>query len=106
MTDYLLVGSIDEVPAGGEPLVVEIGGQWVAIFNVDNELFAIADVCTHDDGPLAEGALDGCIVECPRHGARFDISTGKALTAPAYVDIPTYYVELVDDQVFVSQKPK
>ncbi|MBC8100354.1 MAG: Rieske 2Fe-2S domain-containing protein, partial [Armatimonadetes bacterium] len=69
MTEFVTVARADEIKPG-ERLVVEIGRHWIAIFNVEGVFHAIQDVCTHDDGPLAEGVLYGCEIECPRHGAR------------------------------------
>lgn len=68
----------------GEHRVVDVDGTAVAVFNLGGEFFAIEDVCTHDGGSLAGGDVDGEQVVCPRHGARFCIRTGAALTAPAY----------------------
>jgi 3-phenylpropionate/trans-cinnamate dioxygenase ferredoxin subunit len=101
MTEFITVANVDEIKAG-ERLVVEIGRTWVAIFNVDGQYYAIEDRCTHDDGPLAEGELSGCIIECPRHGATFDITNGKVLTAPALVDVPTYRVRVENNQVQIA----
>jgi 3-phenylpropionate/trans-cinnamate dioxygenase ferredoxin subunit len=67
----------------GDRAVFDVEGFYIAVFNVDGSYYAFEDVCTHDDGPLAEGELDGFAIECPRHGARFDIRTGEALTPPA-----------------------
>jgi 3-phenylpropionate/trans-cinnamate dioxygenase ferredoxin subunit len=102
VTDFITVGTTDEI-LSGERIVVEIGRKWVAIFNVDGEYFAIEDRCTHDDGPLAEGTLDGYIIECPRHGACFDIRTGKVLSPPALVDVPSYKVRLQGDEIQIDQ---
>lgn len=68
----------------GERKVAEVDGTMVAVFNIDGELYAIEDVCTHDGGELASGKLDGFEIECPRHGARFDVRNGAARCAPAY----------------------
>jgi nitrite reductase/ring-hydroxylating ferredoxin subunit len=103
MTEFITVASVDEIPPG-ERLVVEIGRAWVAIFNVDGQYYAIEDRCTHDDGPLAEGRLDGVVIECPRHGACFDITNGKVLSPPALVDVPTYQVQISGDQVLVARR--
>ncbi len=59
MGDFVTVATIDELQPGGEPIVVEIGSRWVAVFNIEGTYYAIEDVCTHDDGPLAEGEIDG-----------------------------------------------
>jgi 3-phenylpropionate/trans-cinnamate dioxygenase ferredoxin subunit len=99
--EFITVASTDEI-SPGERLVVEYGRRWVVIFNVDGSYYAVEDICTHDDGPLAEGKLDGCVIECPRHGATFDIRTGKVLSAPALVDVPTYTVRIVDNQIQIA----
>lgn len=67
----------------GDREVYQVGRYWIAIFNVDGTYYAIEDSCTHDDGPLADGELYDHEIECPRHGARFDIRSGEALTLPA-----------------------
>lgn len=87
-------------------MVVQIGRVWVAIFNVDGQLYAIQDVCTHDDGPLAEGKLIGCEIECPRHGARFDLRDGRVTAPPALVPAPVFDVRVVDAQIQVSIKKR
>ena len=101
MADFETVATIDEIKPG-ERLVVEFGRTWVAIFNVDGTYYAIEDLCTHDDGPLAEGRLTGCIIECPRHGATFDIRTGKVLSAPALLNVPSYAVQVVGNEVQIA----
>jgi 3-phenylpropionate/trans-cinnamate dioxygenase ferredoxin subunit len=85
----------------GHVEVFEVGDEFVAVANVNGEFCAFVDVCTHDDGPLVEGELDGRIVTCPRHGARFDVCTGKALSLPAVVPLPTFEVRVVDGNVQV-----
>ena len=61
MGEFIVVGTTDELQPGDKAIVVEINHQWVAVFNLDGEYYAIRDVCTHDDGPLAEGEVTGCI---------------------------------------------
>jgi 3-phenylpropionate/trans-cinnamate dioxygenase ferredoxin subunit len=78
----------------GERILIEIDGQPIAVFNVDGKYYAIGDVCTHDDGPLGDGEMDGFTIICPRHGARFDIRSGKALALPAVIDTPWYPVRV------------
>jgi 3-phenylpropionate/trans-cinnamate dioxygenase ferredoxin subunit len=75
----------------------------VGVYNCGGELFALEDRCSHDDGPLCEGEFDCTerVVVCPRHGARFDITTGRALTLPAYIPVDTYPVRVRDDGVVV-----
>lgn len=84
--------------------VVVVGDVEIAVFNADGALYAIEDRCTHDDGPLADGDFDpdSCIVSCPRHGAQFDVRTGKALTLPAYIPVDTFPVRVVDGVVRVD----
>jgi 3-phenylpropionate/trans-cinnamate dioxygenase ferredoxin subunit len=91
-----------EIAEGGHRLVDIGGGIEVAVFFVEGEYHAIEDICTHDDGPLAEGRLEGCQIICPRHGARFDIRTGAALTLPAYRPVESYPVTVVDGRVVVE----
>src|SRR3972149_4731486 len=86
MTEFITVCTIDELQPGQRE-VFDIGNHWIAVFNVSGKYYAIEDVSTHDDGPLAEGEIDGNEIECPRHGARFDIRTGKVLSAPALIDV-------------------
>lgn len=86
----------------GERLFAEVGGIPIVVFNIAGKLFAIGDVCTHDNGPLGDGLVDGNNIVCPRHGAEFDIQTGKALSLPAVVDIPAYPVRVVGGKIEVG----
>lgn len=88
--------------APGQVKVIELEDEDIALCNVDGKIYAIADVCTHDDGPLGEGYLHNGQIECPRHGARFDVQTGKALSLPAIVPIPTYDVKIEGDDIFIK----
>jgi len=81
---------------------VVVDGVAVLLCNVDGTLYAIEDVCTHDGGELDASELDGCRIMCPRHGALFDVTTGKALTLPAVVPLPTYPVRVDGDDVYVD----
>jgi 3-phenylpropionate/trans-cinnamate dioxygenase ferredoxin subunit len=96
--EFLEIAPASELPPG-ERLFVEIEGKPIVIFNVAGQFFAIADVCSHDDGPVGEGAIDGYNITCPRHGAQFDIRTGKVVQMPAVVDIPAYPVKVVDAMI-------
>ena len=96
MPEYVTVARAADIPPG-ERIVVEVKERYIAIFNVGGTYYAIEDVCTHDDGPLAEGELHGLEIECPRHGARFDISTGKVLSMPATQDVQRFDVRLEGD---------
>ncbi|MCX5788529.1 MAG: non-heme iron oxygenase ferredoxin subunit [Elusimicrobia bacterium] len=86
----------------GQMRIVEAGGQRIALCNVGGTFYAIQDVCTHDDGPLGEGTLRGDVVECPRHGARFDVRTGAAVRMPAIVPVKAYPVRVDGADVVVE----
>ena len=81
---------------------VVVDGVPVLLCNVGGELYAVEDVCTHDGGALDAGELDGTRVMCPRHGAFFDVTTGRALTLPAVIPLPTYAVHVDGDDVTVD----
>ncbi len=101
--DETKIEYVDIVPASelpnGERLFVEIEGKPIVIFNIAGQYFSIADVCSHDDGPVGEGDLEGYNIVCPRHGAEFDVQTGKVISMPAVVDIPAYPVKVVDGMI-------
>ncbi len=99
--EYVEVVPASELP-NGERLFVEIADRPLVIFNIAGQFFSIGDVCSHDDGPVGEGDLDGYIITCPRHGAEFDIRTGKVVQMPAVVDIPAYPVRVVDGMIQVG----
>ena len=79
-----------------------MGRRDVLLCNVDGEIYAIEDVCTHDGGELDQGELEDCRIMCPRHGAYFDVKTGQALTLPAILPVPTYEVRIEGDDIFVT----
>lgn len=80
----------------------EHNGQKIAIYNTDKGFFATDLMCTHEEQSLEEGLVIDCVIECPLHGGRFDICSGKALSSPATVDLKTYPVELRDGRVWVQ----
>ena len=94
------VAGENEIPAGGFE-VLETDDIVVAVFNVGGAFYAIEDVCTHDGEELTGGPVDGDQIICPRHGARFCVRTGKALTAPAYEDVSTFPVRVSEGRVQV-----
>ena len=99
--DFVEIAPGAELPVG-ERMFVEIDGAPIVIFNIGGNIFAIADICSHDDGPLGDGDLNGFEITCPRHGASFDVRSGKVLSLPAIVDIPAYPVRLVDGLIQVG----
>ena len=97
------VATTADVPPG-HTKEVTVSGNKVLLCNVDGHLYAVGDVCSHDNGPLGQGALDGHAIECPRHGARFDVRTGKVVCLPAILPIPTYVVKVEGADVFVDER--
>jgi 3-phenylpropionate/trans-cinnamate dioxygenase ferredoxin component len=100
MSDWTPVCPFAELPAGSHR-VVDVDGVQVAVFNLDGELHAIEDVCTHDGGILTGGPIEGDCIVCPRHGAKFSIRTGEALSAPAYEPTAKLPVRVEDGMVEV-----
>ena len=98
---WLSVARASDVPVG-RSVIVRLDDVPVAIFHLHDGWYAIEDICTHDGGPVAEGRLDGDVIECPRHGATFDVKTGAALSFPAVSPVPTYPVRVVGDDVQVE----
>lgn len=99
-----IVTKVSETPPGTIS-VHEVDGVRIALCNVNGRFYAIDDVCTHDGGPLDQGELDGEQVECPRHGAKFDVTTGRATVLPAVRPVKTYRVEVEGDDVKVEVGP-
>ncbi|MCB0017689.1 MAG: non-heme iron oxygenase ferredoxin subunit [Anaerolineales bacterium] len=101
MGKFVKVAAVADLPPG-ERLIYDFDYDTVIVFNVDGHYYAIADLCTHDDGPLADGVFyDHCIV-CPRHGAEFDVRSGEG-TAPAFRPVPTYAVKIEDNAIWVEE---
>lgn len=98
---FYALGGVEEV-APGERIFIEIGDTPVVVFNVGGQFYAIGDICTHDGGPLGDGDLEDHHVICPRHGARFDIRTGEAVTLPAVTPTPWFPVRVVDGQIEIG----
>jgi 3-phenylpropionate/trans-cinnamate dioxygenase ferredoxin subunit len=88
--------------APGSTRRVVVDGAEILVCNVNEALYAIEDVCTHDGGPLDQGTLEGECVVCPRHGATFDVRTGDALTLPAVIPLITYPVSVDGEDVYVD----
>ncbi|MBN1967183.1 MAG: non-heme iron oxygenase ferredoxin subunit [Anaerolineae bacterium] len=98
MAEWLTLIDAGEIGPGDRE-VFDVNGYYVALFNVDGTYYAIEDACTHDDGPLAEGELHGHEIECPRHGACFDLRTGEALNPPAVTPAHRFEVRVQDGAV-------
>ena len=99
--EYIEIAPVSDL-TNGERLFVEVEGKSLVIFNIAGQFYAIGDICSHDDGPVGEGDLEGYNIVCPRHGGEFDIRTGQAVQMPAVVDIPAYPVKIVDGMIQVG----
>jgi 3-phenylpropionate/trans-cinnamate dioxygenase ferredoxin subunit len=94
------VARADELQPGAWR-TADVDGTPIVVFNLGGALYAIEDVCTHDGGQLTGGHVEGDEIVCPRHGARFSIRTGEALTAPAYEPTATFPVRVEDGEIQV-----
>jgi 3-phenylpropionate/trans-cinnamate dioxygenase ferredoxin subunit len=101
MGRWLDVASTDELTPGSRR-VIDVDGTDVVVFNLDGEFFAVRDFCPHDGGDLAKGALEGEVIICPRHGARFSIRTGAVLGPPAYEDLKTFSLRVAEGKVQIE----
>ncbi len=101
MAEWVTAGQEGEIEPG-QVKVIELGEKRLAVCNVDGQYYCIDDVCTHDGGSLDQGELFGDQIECPRHGARFDVKTGKALTLPAVFPVDTHEVRVENGTVQVK----
>ncbi len=99
---------VDVAPAGevadGEVKTFNVDGHRVAVARAVGKLYAVQDLCSHDDGPLGDGDLEEYAVVCPRHGAKFDVRSGAVLAMPAVAPIETYPVKEEDDRIHVGVK--
>lgn len=101
MGHWLDVSSVQDLSPGTRR-VIDVEGESVAVFNLDGHYFAICDTCPHDGGELASGQLDGEVIVCPRHGARFSVKSGAVLGPPAYEDLRTFAVRVNDGKVQIE----
>jgi 3-phenylpropionate/trans-cinnamate dioxygenase ferredoxin subunit len=99
--EFFEVAAQEDLP-NGERLFIEIDEQPIVLLNIAGELFAVGDVCTHDDGPVGDGVVEDHVIVCPRHGARFDLRSGKAIALPAFVDIPAYPIKVSEGKIFIG----
>jgi 3-phenylpropionate/trans-cinnamate dioxygenase ferredoxin subunit len=101
VSEWIPAVRVDDVPVG-EGFQVDINGALVAVWNVAGEFYATSDVCSHEETPLTAGDLWDTVIECPLHGAQFDVTTGEVLSLPAIFPIPTYPVKVEDGTVYVG----
>jgi 3-phenylpropionate/trans-cinnamate dioxygenase ferredoxin subunit len=103
MSELQKVATLDEVPPGGRKSLV-FDDRAVLLLRVGDEFFAVEDVCSHDGQPLTDGPLEGTAIECPRHGARFDVRTGRPLCMPAVEPIATYEVKVDGNDILLRDR--
>lgn len=101
MAKFVKVARVEDIQPG-EKRIYEVDGILVVLVNLNGEFYAIEDTCTHDGGPLGEGEMQNGHLICPRHGARFDIRTGAALSLPAVDPTPIYEVRVQDGDIYVE----
>ena len=101
MAEFVKVASTNEI-ASGQARLVNIKGKEIALFNIEGTFFALENACTHEEGPLAEGEIEGHEVTCRWHGARFDVRTGEVLCAPGYEDVARYNVRVTGTDIEVE----
>jgi 3-phenylpropionate/trans-cinnamate dioxygenase ferredoxin subunit len=102
MTNFIKVAAIEDLLPGAR-LHLDLAEESIIILNIDGDFYCIADLCTHDNGPLEDGELVDHQITCPRHGACFDVRTGKVTRLPATDPIPTYQVKVDDGFIFVEE---
>lgn len=103
-TQYIPVVAVDELPPG-ERLLFDLDDYSIVLLNVSGKFYAVADKCTHDDGPIGDGEVIGMEIVCPRHGARFSLLNGDATRLPAVVKIDWFPVRINEGMVEVGLPP-
>ncbi len=98
---FVSVGKASEVPEGSVH-TTDVDDREIAVCRANGELYAFENLCTHDDGPLDQGELDGFEIECPRHFARFDVRTGEVRRGPAFLPVETFPVRQNGDEIEVD----
>ena len=104
MSERIRIAAVEELPTG-RGVRVEVSGHRIAMFRIDDSVYAIGDRCSHAEASLAEGELFDREIECPRHGATFDITSGNAETLPATKPVASYEVEISDGVVYLTLDP-
>lgn len=103
MAEFVSVATVDQIP-DGTAQSFEINGELVAVAHCNGEFYAINNICSHAYAELDQGDLDtdDCTIECPLHGSRFDLASGKPRSLPAITPVATYPVQIIDDQIQVA----
>jgi len=99
--NWIDVLALESVPEG-DVTSVDVGGQEIALYEVEGEVFATDNFCTHGAARMSDGFLEGREIECPLHQGRFDVCTGKAMCAPLSQDIRVYPVRIENKRVWVN----
>jgi len=100
MSEYITVATIAEIDDGSTHLV-EVDERLVILSRMGDDFYCIDDICTHDGGTLSDGPHEGCEIACPRHGAKFDLRNGKALSMPATQDTASHHVKVEDGSIMI-----
>lgn len=100
MSEYTIVASVAEIDDGSTRLV-EVDDRLVILSRIGDEFYCIDDICTHDGGTLSDGLHQGCEIACPRHGAKFDLRNGKALSMPATQDTVSHQVKVENGSIMI-----
>lgn len=103
MPEFERVAKVDELASGGRMSIL-VDDIPSLLIRLGDQFFAIEDVCSHDGQPLTDGPIEGCAITCPRHGARFDLQTGRPLCMPAIEPISTFEVQVRDGEVYVRAR--
>lgn len=102
MSEFIDVGRADMLPDPGKQML-ELDDRLIVLFRVGGKFYCVDDLCSHDGGPLSDGAMcDDHFIACPRHGAKFDVRTGKACTMPATEDIPAHEVKVENGRIWIK----
>jgi 3-phenylpropionate/trans-cinnamate dioxygenase ferredoxin subunit len=101
--EFSFVANEEDLPENSR-LFIDWNNEPVVILNLAGSVYAVGDVCSHDNGPLGDGEVEGFDLVCPRHGAHFDIRDGKATRGPAFRDIPSYAIKVEDGKIFIGKK--
>lgn len=101
MSEFVKVANINDIPDPGKAML-EIDERLIVLMHVGGQFFCLEDLCTHDGGPLGEGDLEDHTLACPRHGAKFDIRNGAAVTMPATEATKSHQVKVENGEVWVQ----
>jgi 3-phenylpropionate/trans-cinnamate dioxygenase ferredoxin subunit len=104
MMEWVEAGQFEAYPSGGTR--VDVAGHRVAVFRIEDDLYAIGDLCSHAEASLAEGELFDDEVECPRHGSEFNIKTGEPGSLPATRSVGTYEIKVENETVMIRLEPQ